>query len=498
MKKLSFPNTAIIHALIILLFSLLAYSNSFRNVNFLIDDWDSIVNNVKLNQPKYLFYEFFPNLDLSAGPQHYYRPLIAVVIAISYWICGFNVCGYHIINWIFLYFACLSVYVFVERYFHNLSLALMTAIFCGIHPFNSYIVNNASAGFCALQLAFLCWAAIFFKYFSDQPKQKIYLIASISLYVLALLFHDNALSFPLFLLALNFVIIKNNSLKQFLLKIFPYFIVSLILYIIKKHYSATLDNIFEGQAVSFWQYGASLTRLMAWYVEKFFTGADVVFIWAIPVVITNLIWWNIIISIAVLGSMKIYFSKKIDLVFRFAAGSFVISTFAVAGACRFEPVHGWIIEPSWLSFAAIAFFAALGQFFLKVRESFSKVIFVLVFSMVVGTWLFNSWALNSVWATEKKYCTYWAKQTTGFTTPLSYLASFYIREGDLIKAEAILREALKQSSQPILLYKLGMVYYERQEWEQAQGYFKKALVLAPKSATLHFLLEDIQNKLSSK
>ncbi len=494
MKKLSSPKMAIIYGLIILLFSLLAYINSFRNVNFLIDDWDSIVNNVKLSQPNYLFSEFFPKLDPSAGSQHYYRPLISVVIAISYWICGFNVCGYHMINWIFLYFACLSVYVLIERYFQNSFLAFMTALFYAIHPFNSYIVNNASAGFCALQLAFLCWSAIFFKSFNDQPKHYIYLFASISLYVLALLFHDNALTFPLFLLALNFIFIRNSQWTQLLWRMVPYGIVSLILYLIKKHYSAAMGNILIPKEGIFFQYIASVAKLMLWYSEKFFSGADVVFIWATSPVNTHLIWWISGLFLVLFLCLKIYFSQKRDSVFRFAAGSFFLSTVVVASACRFEPMHGWIIEPSWLAFAAISFFLALSLLLVNLRDSFPKFVFAIIFSLYTGLLLFNSWALNDLWSTEEKYCTYWAKRAPGFTTPLSYLASFYMREDDAIKAEEILRKALKQSEQPILLYKLGMIYYSAQKWDMAQQYFRKAQVLCPDSITLRLLLKDIDER----
>jgi hypothetical protein len=492
--KLSLKNTKIVYGLIILFFCFLAYANSFRNVNFLIDDWDSIVHNVRLSQPQYLLYEFLPNLDPSAALQHYYRPLISLVLAISYGICGLNVPSYHILNFIFFYFACLSVYILIDKYFKDSSMALMTAIFCAIHPFNSYIVNNASAGFCALQLAFLCWAAIFFKSFNDYPERKVYLVTSVSLYTLALLFHDNALTFPFFLLALSFAVLKNNSLNRLLLRMSPYAIVSVVLYLIKKYYCAVMANLFDHEAVSIWQYGASVTKLMAWYVEKLFTGTDVVFIWARQTVVTHLMWWNILLLLAIFGCVRIYFSKKIAPVVRFAAGSFIFSVFAVAGACRFEPAHGWIIEPSWLSFAAIAFFAGISFALLKIRENFSRIVFVLLFSVYVGTLLFNSWALNQVWATEERYCIFWAKQAPRFTTPLSYLASYYMREGDTVKGEAVLHEALKESHQPILLYKLGMIYYERREFDQAKVYFKQALILAPESKTLRFILEQIEKE----
>jgi len=116
--KSSYWNVKFTYGLLILFFCWLAYVNSFRNIDFLIDDWDMIFNNPHLNHPKYLLYEFFPNLkSKSTGPVDYYRPLLETTIAISYWICGFNVLGYHIINWILFSFACLSVYVLVDRYF---------------------------------------------------------------------------------------------------------------------------------------------------------------------------------------------------------------------------------------------------------------------------------------------------------------------------------------------------------------------------------------------
>jgi hypothetical protein len=363
--KLSSQKTNILYGFFIVFFCLLAYLNSFRNVNFLIDDWDLIVNNERISHPQYLLYEFFPQLDPSGVPQHYYRPLISVVIAMSYWICGLNVGGYHIINWILLCLASLSAYILINKYFQNALLAFLSALFCAIHPFNSYIVNNASAGFCALQLAFLCWSAILFKSYNDQPERKRYLAVSVSLYTLALLFHDNALTFPAFLLMLAFLVIKNNTATRLLMRLAPYFIVSIIFYAIKKNYSATMGNMLNSETITLWQYFASVARLMAWYFEKLVTGKEVVFIWATHTVVKNVLWWNLGLLSAMLLCLRVYFSEKIDSVIRFAAGSFLLSILAVGVACRFEPVHGWITEPSWLSFAAISFFALLSLCFLK-------------------------------------------------------------------------------------------------------------------------------------
>jgi len=112
--------------------------------------------------------------------------------------------------------------------------------------------------------------------------------------------------------------------------------------------------------------------------------------------------------------------------------------------------------------------------------------------------LLNNWKLNNLWANEKKYCAYWAQQAPGFTTPLSFLASAYSREGHVEKSEEVLKEALKQSPrQPILLYKVGMIYYSRQQWDEAKRYFSAGLELAPKSKTLRYLLDDIDKKENS-
>jgi len=41
-----------------------------------------------------------------------------------------------------------------------------------------------------------------------------------------------------------------------------------------------MHNIFNKEIVSFPQYAGSVAKLMMWYIQKFFSGSNVVFIWA--------------------------------------------------------------------------------------------------------------------------------------------------------------------------------------------------------------------------
>lgn len=75
------------------------------------------------------------------------------------------------------------------------------------------------------------------------------------------------------------------------------------------------------------------------------------------------------------------------------------------------------------------------------------------------------------------------------------LASVYIKNNKLDKAEAILKKGLRIDEDVQIYHNLGTINYQRERYKRALGYFKKALELEPQNAKRIFRLGLCYEKL---
>jgi hypothetical protein len=152
--KLAAPNRPSLHILLIILLSLIAYSNTF-NSSFHFDDASVIVENPIIKDLRYFAQpssarDFRDTFEYHTFKQRYIGYL---TFALNYRLHGLNVTGYHFVN-IFIHIcASLLLYFFIMLTFktpalHNSAIrnyaghiALFTALLFACHPLQTQAVT---------------------------------------------------------------------------------------------------------------------------------------------------------------------------------------------------------------------------------------------------------------------------------------------------------------------------------------------------------------------
>lgn len=472
---------------------LLTYANCLNN-NFLIDDHDLILNNFKAHYPKYFLFEFFPGLNPYQSHQsfNYYRPLANVFPMLLFAVFKLNVFGHHFVNVVIFYFSSLCIFKLIRTFFNNETLALLTSVLFIIHPFNGFIVCYISAGVFGIQIISMILSILLFQRSlkNREPPYKD-IICSALAFILALLCHDNALMLPVLIAATQFILYR-STFKKSLLFLIPHFIIASAFFVIKMSYSYSMPNLMGSEVwspINLVTHLASVTRLMAWYLEQLFVPKGVVFIWSTPGDIKFQLLWALLGTIVVISCGLAVFSKRMAKELRWSLSWFLIGCIAVAVASRFEPSSDWLIEPHWIYLPSIACFFLINYIILYFAKNFKKSTIWSVYVLYLMFILVCSLQLNRIWSDEKRYCQYWTKKSPDLTAPLSYLASVYLREGDLAKAKEIIEQAInKNKKSAILYYKLASIYLHENQLISAEIYFRKALEFSPQSSLLRYNL----------
>lgn len=174
-----------------------------------------------------------------------------------------------------------------------------------------------------------------------------------------------------------------------------------------------------------------------------------------------------------------------------------------------------MIEPHWFYFTQIGFFVLLAWALLAmVRKNF--VLGSVFGGIVILLLLIYCWSYNAQWKTQEKYSLYWLSLNTGNLTPYDGLGRSLMEKGDYQGAATSfsvgykrldygtpqmaaawghcldmlgqdkvalywLRQASIVDSQYALTYHyIGLYYYKRGNFAEAQKAFKKAVELDPK------------------
>ena len=81
----------------------------------MMDDYGLILNDTKIHNIKYLYYQFIPDkhqylkIEDGAG-EAYYRPFAHALIMTCYLIFNKNVFGYHFVNCVLFLFCAMAIY----------------------------------------------------------------------------------------------------------------------------------------------------------------------------------------------------------------------------------------------------------------------------------------------------------------------------------------------------------------------------------------------------
>ena len=480
MKNILKKNTTIL--LLLLFLGLVTFSNSFDNA-FLMDDFPMLVGNISIGAPDFL------QLDPNAKSQVYFRPVSHFFNLITFTLFGKAPAGYHLVNLLLFVAGGFTFFLLIEKVFANRWAAFWAAALAIIHPINSVCVNYKNATsypFLFFALGLALWHA-----FEDAEKnswnEKILTVLWLAM---ALLCHEIAFAFPLYLASLLYFS-GRFSLRGIIRSCAPSTILLGIYFIFRLQFASLGKTVVsQGAAlsVSFLSFFSDIGQILFWYVSKIVFLKDIVLIWDVPSGGSGL--WGTGLIVFLIGTIAAaVFLRKRNPLAALGLAWFWAGVIPVLFACFSRPWFGIIIEPFWLIMSSLGFFlffaSILYQIFSRQVVKITAALLVFLAVVIVPA----AWRYNDLWGNAVHYSEYWMKISPRNFFPRFWLAYSLIDKKDYPHARDVLSGLIDGGLRYEWTYgNLGIAEYHLKHYAQAETAFKEALRFDPRRGDTHYYL----------
>jgi len=192
------------------------FIENFDDSTYVIDN--ELIRHINWNSLKEMFSSSFLG---------YYHPLTLLSYAIEYKFFGTNPFVFHFTNYIFHILNTLLVYLFIKRFTGKFWVAIITALFFGIHPMHVESVAWIAERKDMLYTFFFLLSLISYVKYIEFEKKKSYLIWTYVWFFLSLLSKPAAVCLPLMLVLIDSY--KNKKiLWQTVITKIPFFLLSML------------------------------------------------------------------------------------------------------------------------------------------------------------------------------------------------------------------------------------------------------------------------------
>ncbi|MDE2223029.1 MAG: tetratricopeptide repeat protein [Candidatus Omnitrophica bacterium] len=460
---------------------LLVYANGLNN-KFLMDDGEFRAD-PRMSQTKYALSQWNPYTE-EVRSLGYYRPMAHMLLNFLYGTFRDNNWEYHLLSIFLFALASSLVYIFVLQITGNFPLALLSGLFYLIHPINQVAVDYTSGIVFTFEVIFMLGSMLLLWSSLERSNDRTRYFLSLLLFFLSLFWHENAVMMS-FYLAVVILLFRPESLKNKILYLFPYFLIVLGFLVFRLNFLGLHEPILEKirmQHMTGGQYLGSLFQVYAWYRARLFYPKGIVLEWITPIVHQHIMLYAaaLCLLIGLLGLLFIACSKQ--KIYRLGIAWLLIGFLPVGLAAFLESQNGVMIEPHWLIVPSIGFAISAAGLCLLVLERMRKTGVVLLF-VVLFVWGYFSYASTLVWADQKTYALYWAKQAPNMNLPCFYLAQSYQNEGAFREAKKYYRKMLTRGVSSVgmrlILNNFGVMETQDKDFKQAELHYKMALMFKP-------------------
>lgn len=487
---------------ILLAAGLFTYSNAL-NHPFMIDDhaffdemdhrWGNLLYQFIPDKSKVLHME-------GAKTEAYYRPLGVVLPKVLFLLFGQKVFFFHLANMLAFILACWVIFFFVRALSGNALLALLTAVFYCVHPFNGITVNYKTGLGFAVQVICMCGSllCILGRQSSSIPaiqKRKLWgtgglgLWGASVLFILALFCHESAMMLPFLGFAIFWV--KDNEHKRItdralgaFQRTAPLWGALLAYFLFRMRFASIQESIFQkfaGYRMDVFEYLATVAQMGWWYLSRVIAPDGIVISVFFPVERTHVLPWLVALMI-LLGVWVFMTVRSYRNVMLWSSLWMVAFGFGLLSVgCIF---HGQdlMIEPHWFVFPSVGVFMLIAYGIGHMAKTRFKNYVMLATFVLVTAWMFTSRSYNALWDNERKYCFYWLEQSPQFAPVHMYIARSYFTERRFNEASYHYKRALTGQYPDYLMYaNLGTIAFLQGNMEEAEGYLKRTLAIEPRT-----------------
>lgn len=355
-----------LHLLVIIIFGVVAYVNTFSN-EFLYDDEHYIQRNPYIRDFSHLKDIFTKNVGAGVYRiDNFYRPIQLLAYSIVYHISGLNVFGFHLLNFLLHLSNAFLIYFFTLILFKRREVSFIASLLFMVHPIHTEAITymNGTADPLAMFFGLL---TLFF--YLRVNKNIAYYFLSLICFTAALMSKETIVILPFLIILVD--LYKREFTREKLAGYIPYFVLAGC-YILTRltvfNFTGSLNlfgvsNIYtENLHYRIFTFLASLPeyyKLLLLPIDLKYDRAMVVYI---SLFRTKVLFSFILFLIFSYFAYRSFKGKKvIFLGFMW----FFISLGPVSGII---PINGFVME-HWLYFPSIGFFMVLSYLMAKLNRN---------------------------------------------------------------------------------------------------------------------------------
>ncbi|HJN56536.1 MAG TPA: tetratricopeptide repeat protein [Candidatus Woesearchaeota archaeon] len=251
-----------IAVLLIILLSIISYFNIFQN-EFVWDDHDFILDNPDIRS--------FSNIPLffTGDVDGLYRPLRSFHYTFVYSIAGKNEFLYHFNSLFFHMLISILVFFIIYEITNKRSISLIASLIFAAHPIHTGRVTNITAGFDLFGIFFMILSFYLYVKFSKFNKKK-YFLFSLLFFIIALFASEEAITLPLLIVLYGFCFNKEmfKNIKNNIIKNYSAFFIAALLYVILRFFALGIRGRMEEYlAGSFYLTMLTMLKAYVYYIH---------------------------------------------------------------------------------------------------------------------------------------------------------------------------------------------------------------------------------------
>ena len=458
------------------------YSFNLNNKLFWDDD-EWIVNNIFVHEVSWSNIKFWFSNNTLAGvglKSNYYRPFLFFTFAFNYIMSGIKPLAYHLTSDAIHIFNSILVFWLIRQIFKRKLLAFLVSILFLVHPLQTEAITYISGRGDALVAMFMLLALLVFAKNQTALSFKLYAL-SITFLVLGLLSRETGIIFPALALALYVSVFSNErfvqSIKQGLIKTWPYFAVVIVYGILRLtvlNFLDTLNFYLEPNVYSenlhiriftflpiLWEYLKLLIVPTGLHMERGGNVYTSLFQWPVWLIFLGLI--------GLLAWLRHLYKKALSLklkaesyqVWLFGSLWFFIALGPVSGI---TPINALMYE-HWLYLPMVGFWLIVSFYLVKLFDYLTKN------KNVVGRWC-SEWSPGRALAGQGTL-----SLVVGLVIYFSFFGYQSIRRNILWGNSAeFYKDILKYEPDSARINNnLGNTYFNQGDKKQAEFYYRKAV-----------------------
>lgn len=421
--------------------------------------------------------------------RHYvgnYAPITMIGFAIDWMLFHGSSFWHHFVN-VFLHFInALLVLVFVKKLTQNIGIAFLVAIVFSFHPTQIETVAWVAAKNNLVYALFFLLGLISYVNYA-QSKQKKYYMVSLVLFILSVLSKPSAICFPLCLVAFDYFLTQDFSVRRQINKI-PFFVFAIIIGLVTI-YSRTEDKFMnESHAFAIYERIGYAGFALVQYIIKFLFPANLSVIYPYPndktvSLVMGYLAWALIVYVIY------FFIKRKKLLLLFSLSFFIFNLLLVL---QFIP-FGEVLTADRYMYLPIIGLALMLFSFIKLKENHIKVV---AFGLIVVLGIL-SFKRSSVWKNSVSlYSDIIDKYPHSFLA-LNSLGAEHMLNRNYVLSEQYLNKAVAEKANYYKgYYNRGLLYAQTNRMQEALNDFTKAIELKqyPKAyvgrANVYYMAKD--------